>query len=240
VAGLSSSSKPFSLGDAIAAASALLLFIFLFLPWFGGAGQSINAWETFSVVDLVLAAIAIAIVVLAVLSFTGSVPNMPFERLRLMRALGIVALFLVVSFSIELSSGFVGGTGASLKIGAILGILASLGIVAGVYLAEHPSLIAGLGSGSSGPGGGGPGIGEGGYGQQQGYGQQPGGYQQPPAVGAPQGQPPTQQQPPAQAAAQSAAAPDRPGQPADWYPDPTGQKRLRYWDGSTWTDHVAD
>jgi len=28
--------------------------------------------------------------------------------------------------------------------------------------------------------------------------------------------------------------------PADWYPDPSGKKRLRYWDGSAWTDHTAD
>jgi uncharacterized RDD family membrane protein YckC len=27
---------------------------------------------------------------------------------------------------------------------------------------------------------------------------------------------------------------------ADWYPDPKGEKRLRYWDGSEWTDHTAD
>lgn len=27
---------------------------------------------------------------------------------------------------------------------------------------------------------------------------------------------------------------------ADWYPDPRGQKRLRYWNGSEWTEHVAD
>ncbi len=25
-----------------------------------------------------------------------------------------------------------------------------------------------------------------------------------------------------------------------WHPDPTGRHELRYWDGSTWTDHVAD
>ena len=30
------------------------------------------------------------------------------------------------------------------------------------------------------------------------------------------------------------------GPPADWYPDPHGQKRLRYWDGTAWTDHTAD
>lgn len=28
--------------------------------------------------------------------------------------------------------------------------------------------------------------------------------------------------------------------PANWYPDPHGLKRLRYWDGSSWTDHTAD
>ena len=27
--------------------------------------------------------------------------------------------------------------------------------------------------------------------------------------------------------------------PADWYPDPHGQHRLRYFDGASWTDHVA-
>jgi hypothetical protein len=28
--------------------------------------------------------------------------------------------------------------------------------------------------------------------------------------------------------------------PAGWYPDPTGNARVRYWDGSEWTDHTAE
>jgi uncharacterized RDD family membrane protein YckC len=28
-------------------------------------------------------------------------------------------------------------------------------------------------------------------------------------------------------------------QAADWYPDPQGQARLRYWDGQRWTDHTS-
>lgn len=28
--------------------------------------------------------------------------------------------------------------------------------------------------------------------------------------------------------------------PPDWYPDPRGEARLRYWDGSAWTDRTAD
>ena len=30
------------------------------------------------------------------------------------------------------------------------------------------------------------------------------------------------------------------GQAAGWYPDPQGQARLRYWDGSAWTEHTSD
>lgn len=28
--------------------------------------------------------------------------------------------------------------------------------------------------------------------------------------------------------------------PADWYPDPTGKARIRYWSGSEWTDHTSN
>ncbi len=32
----------------------------------------------------------------------------------------------------------------------------------------------------------------------------------------------------------------QPAAPAGWHPDPWGQKRLRYWDGTQWTGHTAD
>jgi hypothetical protein len=50
------------------------------------------------------------------------------------------------------------------------------------------------------------------------------GWDAPPTTGPPPPQPP-QQQGGAQA--------------ADWYPDPHGQARLRYWDGQRWTDHTS-
>jgi uncharacterized RDD family membrane protein YckC len=56
-----------------------------------------------------------------------------------------------------------------------------------------------------------------------GYGQiPPPGYGEPPQP-PPYGQPPQAQQP----------------QQADWYPDPQGQARLRYWDGQQWTEHTS-
>jgi hypothetical protein len=44
------------------------------------------------------------------------------------------------------------------------------------------------------------------------------------------------------AAATAAAAPaaaTAPAVPAGWYADPAGRFELRYWDGSTWTEHVS-
>lgn len=45
--------------------------------------------------------------------------------------------------------------------------------------------------------------------------------------------------PPSGAPAPSAPPPGGGGQKADWYPDPQGQARLRYWDGQRWTDHTS-
>lgn len=64
----------------------------------------------------------------------------------------------------------------------------------------------------------------------------------PPAVA---GLPPSAPAPPVAAptvvAPQPAAAPSpaAASPPANWYPDPSGQARLRYWDGARWTEHTA-
>jgi uncharacterized RDD family membrane protein YckC len=39
--------------------------------------------------------------------------------------------------------------------------------------------------------------------------------------------------------AAGAPAPGGGEQKADWYPDPQGQARLRYWDGQRWTEHTS-
>ena len=63
---------------------------------------------------------------------------------------------------------------------------------------------------------------------------------------APTYQPSSSYQPAAAAAAAAAPAaattPEpapTPAVPAGWYADPAGRFELRYWDGSTWTEHVS-
>jgi uncharacterized RDD family membrane protein YckC len=79
------------------------------------------------------------------------------------------------------------------------------------------------------PGQYGPPPGQAGPGQ---YGPPPGQYGPPPG-----GVPAYPAAPQPQAAT---AAPPAPAAPApDWYPDPHGQARLRYWDGQRWTEHTS-
>jgi uncharacterized RDD family membrane protein YckC len=51
--------------------------------------------------------------------------------------------------------------------------------------------------------------------------------------------PPPSGPPVASSAPPPSAGAEGGGQKADWYPDPQGQARLRYWDGQRWTDHTS-
>jgi hypothetical protein len=153
--------------------------------------------------------------------------NLPFNRVRVLTVLGIIASSIVWTFLVEADGR---------QFGIFLAALSSLAILAGGILAERaPGEGIDIGGGAPAGGGAPGGIGQGGgFPAQQ---QQPVGGA--PVGGAPVGGAPVAQPAPAPAAT-GLAPPSAPGQPADWYPDPKGEKRLRYWDGSQWTDHVAD
>ena len=56
---------------------------------------------------------------------------------------------------------------------------------------------------------------------------------------APGTRPPTSPSAPAEEP-ESTAPSAPPASPAAWHPDPLGRHELRWWDGSRWTEHVAD
>jgi hypothetical protein len=152
--------------------------------------------------------------------------SMPISPGLIVLVLGVLALALVIFRLLSLpSAGDVNefnGPGFSLdygrSFGIFIGLLAAAGVAVGGWLTwseEGKPMPGSAGSRGGAPAGGGA-IGGG----------QPGGYAQPTAA-----------QPAAQPAAPAAGGQ---AQPADWYPDPRGEKRLRYWDGTQWTDHTAD
>jgi hypothetical protein len=228
--------------------SGILLFVFLFLPWLGagggfGSSGSASGWEIYTLADLVLAILALGTAALVAIGFLGANVRLPAPRTRLIKWFAVVTLTIVLTTVIELSTGDPGKV-FNLKIGGILAALAAIGMMVGATLAERPELAERLVAAAPGAGGGGaptqqmPPVG-GGY-----AGAAPPVQQQaaaPPAAGATTvGQ--VQPAPEPAATPEPAASPEPPAASvaADWYPDPRGEKRLRYWDGTRWTDHTAD
>jgi hypothetical protein len=228
-----------SYGALAAAGGGALLIIGLFLDWQSEGPFSVDAWQIFSIDDIILFVLALFAIFLAVLELpAASGVNLPFTRARALTTVGLIATTIVWAVLLESDH---------LAFGIFLSGIASIAILVGGILAERsPHLGMVMGGRAAAIAQQGPGA----FQQGGGYGQQPGGYAQQPGyqqqqqqqpVGAAAGTPATQQQPAAAPQAGGAMAPpDRPGQPADWYPDPQGLKRLRYWDGSQWTEHVAD
>ncbi len=107
-----------SQGDMIAGAGAIGLFLFLFLDWVG----PINAWEGFDIVDIVLAAIAVAVIVLVVTRAMGNDVNVPGGRAEAIFLLGFTATVIVLTFVLE---------GEERKIGMWLALLSAIAITYG-------------------------------------------------------------------------------------------------------------
>jgi hypothetical protein len=241
------------LGDLIAAGSGLLLIISPFLHWYNVSAKNAfidvsrgaSGWDALSWVPWLITLIGLAAIVLAGIRAAGSTPaNLPATPGFIVLVLGGLATIFVLFRLLVIPDG---GVPSSLvdvgrSYGLFVALIAAVGVTLGGWLTwnEEGKPKPG-GARVGGPGGGVPiGQGQAPYGgqpqapygqpQQQGYAPQP---QAQPQAAAPV-QPQAQPQPVAQPAPAAAAA------KADWYPDPRGEKRLRYWDGSTWTDHTAD
>jgi hypothetical protein len=245
-----------NLGYLLSGAGAALLFLFLFLSWFGASGafggsESRSAWQTFSVCDVVLALLALATLAAVATEVLAGVSGPAWFSSDLIKWFAAIALTITLAFMLEFSSGDI-GKAIDLKIGAWLSLLACLAMVAGAVLSNRPDLAArvagaagvddggarpaarapaGLGSSSSAgtpTGGGAPGLGSTAPGSA-GAGA-PGGASAGAAAGAAGG---------TSTGGGSAGAAAGGGPPAGWYPDPQGQARLRYWDGAGWTDQTS-
>ena len=105
-------------GDMIAGAGAIGLFLFLFLDWFG----PVNAWQGFDLLDILLALIALAVIVLVATRAMGNELNVPGGRATAIALLGFAATMIVLTFVLE---------GEDRKIGLWLSLLAALAIAFG-------------------------------------------------------------------------------------------------------------
>jgi hypothetical protein len=116
------------LGPILVAAGSLVLLVSLFLDWYGA---DVSAWDVFEVVDLLLAALAIAALLAVVGMFA---PDIGYVERRWLPALAVVALILVAASVINPPPAATGrdiGTGAWVALGSslvmLVGAILSLG-----------------------------------------------------------------------------------------------------------------
>jgi hypothetical protein len=130
-------------GDLIAGVGGVALLVVMFLDWYAGGsatfqGQAMkislgfNAWQAFSITDLILALTAVSGIGLAVITASRRSPALPVAASVITSTLGALATLLVF-YRILNQPGpneFV-----EVKLGAFLGFLSVLAIAVGGYLA---------------------------------------------------------------------------------------------------------
>jgi hypothetical protein len=126
-------------GELIAAVAGIVLFIDMFLGWYGphqGPGGSLSAWESFSVIDIVLLLTVVAAVGLALLAATQRTVALPVTAAVITAALGFLATVLVAFRVLIDQPGFGAGVPDSAvdnTLWAWVGLLACLAILYGGY-----------------------------------------------------------------------------------------------------------
>lgn len=122
-------------GRIVIALGALLLLVSLFLDWYGFGrgpdGEGFSAWTAFELVDLILAALALAAIAAALEPFIRAAPRLP-ERTG--AVVGPVAL-LLVSVSLINTPPAAQGFDSDIEIGAWLGLAGAAIMCAGALLA---------------------------------------------------------------------------------------------------------
>jgi hypothetical protein len=116
-------------GEWIAGGSGAVLLVALFLDWYsGGGGVTANAWESFSVTDVILAVAGLMGISLAVGAATQRSPAVPQSIGSLTVPVAFVASVLVLIKLLSLPDGADGR-----EFGLYVGIVATLGVLVGAW-----------------------------------------------------------------------------------------------------------
>lgn len=119
-------------GETIAAASAVILFIVMFLDWYGVKGTSIgaSAWKVFSYTDLICLLAIIVAIGLALLTMSRQSVALPVAASVITTVIGGIAALLVLYRIINQPGP---NDIVTVKFWAYIGFLAAAGIAVGGY-----------------------------------------------------------------------------------------------------------
>jgi hypothetical protein len=111
--------------DLATGACGVTLLVALFVPWF----EEADAWEAFSVLDLLLATVAAAAIALPVIAAANAKTDAPIAATALTTLGGVIASVLVLYRVLDPIDG------ASRRFGLYLALVASLGIAVAAWRA---------------------------------------------------------------------------------------------------------
>jgi hypothetical protein len=117
--------------------SGLVLFISLFLPWYGAGGQTATAWQSFTFDDIILTIAALGAVGLVVVTATQRTAAVPQAMAACMVWVALVAVILVVARLINVPAVDITLTGGSADItrqwGGFVGAAAAISMLVFVW-----------------------------------------------------------------------------------------------------------
>ena len=119
-------------GEIVAGAASVLLLVSLFLDWYSaGRGPSVDAWAAFSVVDVLLALVALLGIALALSQVVGRGPALPV-------ALGVITTTLALAATLLVLYRILNQPGPNdligVDFGAWIGLAACFGVFFGSWL----------------------------------------------------------------------------------------------------------
>lgn len=163
-----------SQGELIAGIGGLVLLISMWMDWygakvktslgsFGGGIGGPNAWQSFSLIDLILFLVALLAIGVAVMRGMNRMPSMPYPPATLLAVAGGIAFLLVLFRFLVQPFDVPDQVDVTRRLGIYLGLLATAAIAYGGWRAMQESGAsfgdlggrAGTGAGPGGGGGGG-------------------------------------------------------------------------------------
>ena len=120
-------------GEWVLALSSAAVLVSLFLPWYERGDSSVSGWESFSVIDILLAAVAVFALgaVVAAAAQPTTALAISFESLSVI--FGLVASVLALVRVLDVPD--FGGAGWGTAAGAYLGLAGSVGLASGALVA---------------------------------------------------------------------------------------------------------
>jgi hypothetical protein len=125
-------------GEWVAALSGIVLLVSLFLPWYGAGGEGdASGWEALAAIDIALALVAAFGVSLLVITASQRVPAVPIALSAVVTFVGLIGVVLVLIRLASVPGGFEGR-----EAGVWLGLLGTIGIVAGGWIAMRDERLS--------------------------------------------------------------------------------------------------